>query len=156
MIKQTWGFTEIAILKFLSKRNQPVKPQQSLVKPCHLLLDLFQFILIPIWKSQSYKFCPQNVQQLQFHGVIEKENIWVSHKRLKFEMIYCCRTRLRWARHSCYKSKKGNSQELTQFSPRSYPRHLVGKKTAQQTLSNTLPAIARWTALSHTGGHRPA
>ena len=30
------------------------------------------------------------------------------------------------------KSKKENSQELTQFSSRSHPRHLVGKWTAQK------------------------
>ena len=47
------------------------------------------------------------------------------------------------------------SRELTQFSPRSHPRHLVGKRTAQnKTPSNTSTATARWTAISHTGGHR--
>ena len=31
-----------------------------------------------------------------------------------------------------YKSRKENPQKLTQFSPRSHPRHLVGKRTAQK------------------------
>ena len=33
--------------------------------------------------------------------------------------------------HYC-KSRKENPQKLTQLSPRSHPRHLVGKKTAQK------------------------
>ena len=31
-----------------------------------------------------------------------------------------------------FKSRKENPQKLTQFSPRSHPRHLVGKGTAQK------------------------
>ena len=31
-----------------------------------------------------------------------------------------------------YKSRKENPQKLTQLSPRSQPRHLVGKRTAQK------------------------
>ena len=41
------------------------------------------------------------------------------------------------------KSRYENSQELTQYSPRSHPRHLVGEGIAQSKTS-------------HTGGHRLA
>ena len=33
---------------------------------------------------------------------------------------------------SLRKEQAGNPQKLTQLSPRSYPRHLVGKRTAQK------------------------
>ena len=47
--------------------------------------------------------------------------------------------------------------ELTQFSPISHPRLLVGKRTAQNnTPSKTSPVTARGTAISDTGGHRLA
>ena len=52
------------------------------------------------------------------------------------------------------KSRLEIPQKLTQLSPRSHPRHLVGKRTTQKTPSKTPPATARWTAVSHTGGHR--
>ena len=32
----------------------------------------------------------------------------------------------------CFKNRQENPQKLTQFSSRSHPRHLVGKKTAQK------------------------
>ena len=34
--------------------------------------------------------------------------------------------------HSQSMSRKKNPQKLTQLSPRSHPRHLVGKRTAQK------------------------
>ena len=34
-----------------------------------------------------------------------------------------------------YKSRKGNPQKLAQFTSRSHPRHLVGKKTAQKDIT---------------------
>ena len=55
---------------------------------------------------------------------------------------------------SNFKSRLEIPQKLTQLSPRSHPRHLVGKRTAQKTPSKTPPATAKWTAVSHTGGHR--
>ena len=42
-------------------------------------------------------------------------------------------------------------------SPRSHPRHLVGKKDrTKKTPSAIPPATARRTAISHTGSHRLA
>ena len=40
------------------------------------------------------------------------------------------------------KSRKENPQKLTQFSPRSHPRHLVGKRTAQKDTIIDTPATA--------------
>ena len=58
----------------------------------------------------------------------------------------------------CCKSRYENPQKLTQLSP----RHLVGgllyiilKRRAQKRRhQKTSPTTARWTAFSHTGGHR--
>ena len=41
------------------------------------------------------------------------------------------------------KSRKEIPQKLAQLCPRSHPRHLVGKRTAQKTPSKTSPATAR-------------
>ena len=52
-------------------------------------------------------------------------------------------------------SRKESSQELTQFSPRSHPRHFVEKRTAlNKTTAKTSAAIARWTGIFYTGSHR--
>ena len=51
----------------------------------------------------------------------------------------------------------GDIPRSTQFSPRSQPRQLVGKRTAQnRTSSKTSIATARRTAVYHTGGQRQA
>ena len=45
--------------------------------------------------------------------------------------------------HKLRKSRKENPQKPTQLSSRSHPRHLVGKRTAQKTPSQTSQATAR-------------
>ena len=60
-----------------------------------------------------------------------------------FEVIYA------WQYESVSHKKlhrvgRKNPQELTQFSPRSHPRHLVGKRTAQ---NKTPPKTSQATAM---------
>ena len=40
-----------------------------------------------------------------------------------------------WKKEKITKSRKENSQKLTQLSSRSHPRHLVGKRTAQKDIT---------------------
>ena len=59
---------------------------------------------------------------------------------------------------SNYKSRKENSQKLTQLSTRSHPRHLVGKRTAQKDTIKDITSDSqansyfpyRWSAASLT------
>ena len=50
------------------------------------------------------------------------------------------------------KSRKQNPQKLTHLSPRSHPRHLVGKRTAQKDAIKDINSQVN--SYSHTGGHR--
>ena len=88
-------------------------------------------------------FKKDNCRRLQSCGVFK-------YKKYSFQCLNFLLLRS-MVRPISQRSKVGRKfpQELTQVSPRSHPRHLVGKKTAQRDTTKTSLATARWTAISH-------